>query len=434
MPPDDICRRMREDWDRRAREDARYYVAFGRRGQDDEEFFATGRDLARGLARELDRLPPSSPRARRALEIGCGLGRLMLPLAPLFGEIHGVDVSEEMVRRARENLARIPHAHVHLTGGADLAAFADESFDFVYSYAVFQHIPSRDVVFAYLHEARRVLKPDGIFRFQLNGLPPAEQPYDTWQGVRISASEIAEFAREQDFQLLALEGVLTQYQWVTLRKRPRGWHANLLARKPAAKAAIRRITSAHGSEPAVPCRGRFAAASLWIEVLPDDADLNTLQVAVAGHGARLTYLGPSRYGLRQLNFELPAGTASGLQPLELNWLGRPLAPHATVRVIPAPPAVPRVVSVTDGIDLLAGTQIRSRSVQLTLEETEHPERLQIFVDDAPIHEREIFCADPRPPIHQISFRLPETLPPGRHRLQAQLERRRFPPVWIEVLA
>ena len=46
--------------------------------------------------------------------------------------------------------------------GRDLAAFADESFDLVYSYAVFQHIPSRDVVMQYLREARRVLKPGGL--------------------------------------------------------------------------------------------------------------------------------------------------------------------------------------------------------------------------------------------------------------------------------
>ena len=65
--------------------------------------------------------------------------------------------------------------------------FPDEKFDFVYSYAVFQHIPSRDVVFQYLREARRVLKtgrhpalPD-----QRAAAARAKQ-YDTWSGVRIS--------------------------------------------------------------------------------------------------------------------------------------------------------------------------------------------------------------------------------------------------------
>ena len=44
-------------------------------------------------------------RALRALEIGCGPGRLMKPLSRNFGEIHGVDVSDEMVRLAREREA-----------------------------------------------------------------------------------------------------------------------------------------------------------------------------------------------------------------------------------------------------------------------------------------------------------------------------------------
>src|SRR5271169_5583169 len=161
-----LCRRMREDWNERARTDAKYFVAFGRRNQDEDEFFATGSDLALGLTQQFLRLPPRpAPRCRRALEIGCGLGRLMRPLSAQVGEIHGVDVSDEMVRGARERLSGIPNAHVHRSGGADLAGFDDESFDLVYSFAVFQHIPSREVIFGYMREACRVLAPGGVFWF-----------------------------------------------------------------------------------------------------------------------------------------------------------------------------------------------------------------------------------------------------------------------------
>ncbi len=106
----------------------------------------------------------------------------MKPLSRHFGEIHGVDVSDEMIRLARERLSDIPHAHVHATNGASLAQFADESFDFVYSYAVFQHIPSRDVVLEYMREIRRVLKPGGIFHGQFNGLA-IRGDTNTWSGV-----------------------------------------------------------------------------------------------------------------------------------------------------------------------------------------------------------------------------------------------------------
>src|SRR5436305_1925772 len=127
---------MREEWNARAREDAHYYVAFGRRGQDDAEFFDTAKDLVRELESEIKRLPPAAEGAgRRALEIGCGPGRLLRPMSRHFSEIHGVDVSDEMVVRASHKLADLANVHVHAASGSDLALFADAWFDFVYSYA-----------------------------------------------------------------------------------------------------------------------------------------------------------------------------------------------------------------------------------------------------------------------------------------------------------
>ena len=156
----DVRERMRADWNERAREDAHYYAAFGRRDQDGNEFFAAAADLIRNLEDELKRFPQAiPPSARRALEIGCGPGRLMRPMSRHFGEIHGVDVSDEMIAQARLNLHNIPNAQLHHTSGSDLSLFPSDRFDFVYSYAVFQHIPSTEVVFSYLRETVRVLKP-----------------------------------------------------------------------------------------------------------------------------------------------------------------------------------------------------------------------------------------------------------------------------------
>src|ERR1700680_3440876 len=191
-----VSERMRRDWNDRAQEDAHYYVAFGSRDQDEEGFLATAADLVQLIEAELKRFPKkANRRAWRALEIGCGPGRLMKPLARNFGEIHGVDVSDEMIRLARERLRGIPHAHGHATNGASLAQFADSSVDFVYSYAVFQHIPSREVVLEYMHEICRVLKPGGIFRGQFNGLPHSAIP-NPWSGVVFSADEIGRSRRE----------------------------------------------------------------------------------------------------------------------------------------------------------------------------------------------------------------------------------------------
>src|SRR5947209_5050124 len=81
MEDPQVLDRMRSDWNERASEDAYYYVAFGRREQDDEEFFSTAGDLVKGLTSEFKRLPGRGA----ALEIGCGPGRLMRPLSRQFG-------------------------------------------------------------------------------------------------------------------------------------------------------------------------------------------------------------------------------------------------------------------------------------------------------------------------------------------------------------
>src|SRR4051812_15667156 len=200
-----VSQQMRADWNERARQDAYYFVAFGRRGQNDEEFFATAADVVRNLEAEMKHLSPGAGRLGKALEIGCGPGRLMRPMSWNFGEIHGVDVSDEMIRLAQEKLDKVPNAFPIHNDGTGLGCYKEDFFDFVYSYAVFQHIPSREVVFNYLTEARRVLKQDGILRCQINGLPPSARRYDTWGGVRISAEEVASFASDNDLQLLAIE-------------------------------------------------------------------------------------------------------------------------------------------------------------------------------------------------------------------------------------
>jgi 2-polyprenyl-3-methyl-5-hydroxy-6-metoxy-1,4-benzoquinol methylase len=134
---------MRVDWDRRAAEDAYYFTAFGRRGQTETEFFDTAGEVLLWLRGESRHLGPHRARAARFLEIGCGPGRLMRPLAAECGEIHGVDVSEGMLRLAPHHLNSVPNAFLHRNSGDSLADFESAGFDFVYSYAVFQHILRR---------------------------------------------------------------------------------------------------------------------------------------------------------------------------------------------------------------------------------------------------------------------------------------------------
>jgi ubiquinone/menaquinone biosynthesis C-methylase UbiE len=420
----EVPAQMREDWNARAREDAGYYVA-------------TATETVNSLENELRRVPAKSRASWKALEIGCGPGRLLRPMSRHFAEIHGVDVSDEMVTLAKEKLRDIPNAHAQVCDGARLTAFADASIDFIYSYAVFQHIPSREVVLEYMREVQRVLKPGGLARLQLNGLPRSlDDQYTTWSGARFGATEILEFAQQRDLQVLALEGASTQYMWTTWRKHTAGWSVAQDQRAFAElHTRIRRITNSDSSEPLAPSRGRFASISIWVEKLPPDAGLQHLRVTIGESQGHVTYIGPAdNVGLQQISVVLPELEATGLLPVELRWMETPIAPSTTLRVIPPGPSVPRIRSVTDGVNLVAGTRIETRTVKLTMEEIAKPFEIEASVNGRPVVGLEYFCVDPRPQAFEVNFHLPEDLPPGDYPLEVRIGRRRMAPVALHVVA
>jgi len=441
---EEVTEQMRRDWNARAREDTGYYVAFGRREQSDAEFLASAGDVVRRLGNELRRIcgrgasPAAGVSGLKALEIGCGPGRLMRPMARRFLELHGVDVSDEMIARAKERLGDVPNAHPHVSDGSTLAMFGEENFDFVYSYAVFQHIPSREVVFEYLKEARRVLKTGGIACFQFNGLPRTAAAPNTWSGIRIDSHDLLEFAASHDFQVLALDGASTQYLWTTWRKRDAGWFTaqqQPLEGGLPADFRVRRITNAYSSEPLATSCGRFAGISIWTENLPPDAGLHHLRVIVGNSvGTVIAIQPPDSGGIQKVAVQLPELEATGLLPVEILWRECLIAPAATIRVIPPGPSVPRIQSVTDGINLTASGVIETRLVKVTFEDLTHPEEIQASIEGHFAMDLEYFCTDPRTQRFEIDFRLPEEIGPGEHTLELHLGKRKFPHIILEVTA
>ena len=418
MKPTEVHDQMREEWNERAREDAHYFVAFGRRDQDDEEFFSTGSGLVGELVKELKRLPSDKPPGQlRALEIGCGPGRLLRPMSRFFAEIHGIDVSDEMVALARQKLAGVPNAFPHHAGGSDLAQFPDRYFGFVYSYAVFQHIPSAEVVFSYLRETLRVLEPGGIARLHINGLPKTSKTYTTWEGVRISAAEVRQFAAEQGVELLALTGVDTQYMWTT-------WRKPTQVAAAAAPTAISAVTNAFSGEQAVPASGRLACAALSIENLPGGADLNSLTVRIDGKRGEACYIGPEAHNhLTQVNVFLPPGVRTGILSVTVELHGKPIAPDAWVRVIPPGPAVPRLTAISDGVNLMSPQHIDSGLMKATLEEVDDISAFAATVDGLPVTGIDTFRTDPLCERWEVNFEIPRKLQHGGHVLDLHLGRR-----------
>lgn len=158
--------RLRNDWDALAKQDALWAILTdGRKtrgGWDVAEFLQTGEiEIATvmGCLAEIGCLPDSDG---AALDFGCGVGRLTQAMARRFAACVGVDISEEMIRKAA---ALNAYAHCsYMTSATERLPVADESFAFVYSNIVLQHVPRR-LALGYLREFVRVLEPGGVLVF-----------------------------------------------------------------------------------------------------------------------------------------------------------------------------------------------------------------------------------------------------------------------------
>ena len=167
---------QRREWDEIGRLDALWGILSDPAKQhgrwDLDEFLATGREEVEAVLETGMRW--SLPERRdRALDFGCGVGRLTRALAAHFGSATGVDISEVMVSRARALHADTPACAFEILGDGGLAVFPDRCFDCIYSRIVLQHIPDRLATEAYLREFVRLLRVGGLLVFQLPAsLPP----------------------------------------------------------------------------------------------------------------------------------------------------------------------------------------------------------------------------------------------------------------------
>ena len=132
---------------------------------DSNKFFQLGREEIDGVMAYLENLGQTVPRGK-ALDFGCGLGRLSQALADHFSEVEGVDIAESMVAAAR-NYNKHGHRVQYRVNVVDhLQCFSDDSFDFIYSNITLQHIPP-EASTNYIREFTRVLRPNGVAIFQI---------------------------------------------------------------------------------------------------------------------------------------------------------------------------------------------------------------------------------------------------------------------------
>ncbi|MCL4517913.1 MAG: class I SAM-dependent methyltransferase [Thaumarchaeota archaeon] len=129
-----------------------------------DEFFANGRVEASEVERHIKSSHPKVPR-RRALDFGCGVGRVTQGLSAYFEEVVGVDISPRMIELAKRHDGSSKCAFI-ANPRPDLSAFPDGTFDLVYSNITLQHM-DRHLIELYMKEFLRVVSSDGVVVFQL---------------------------------------------------------------------------------------------------------------------------------------------------------------------------------------------------------------------------------------------------------------------------
>ena len=213
-------------WDRAAQEDARWYIATA-----SDPFFERGRRDADELV-AFSGLQPSKDKT--LLEIGAGAGRMTHRFAELYGRVLALDVSEQMLRLGRGNLAGVGNVEWVLGSGADLAVIPDGCVDDVFSYITLQHVADSAAVLCYLEEAGRVLRPGGRGALQVRHPGPLPRMIDVaghlvhvaqgrrvwsaaWRGTRISARRLLQAASRSGAQV-ELRPRGHRHLWVLLRR------------------------------------------------------------------------------------------------------------------------------------------------------------------------------------------------------------------------
>ncbi|HEX4246068.1 MAG TPA: class I SAM-dependent methyltransferase [Acidimicrobiales bacterium] len=162
------------------------------RGGDRNEFFQTGEEFVTFLLGQCYGLG-LIPHSERALDFGCGVGRVTAPLCDRFDSVLGLDVAASMVDTARKLHADRPHCRFEVHGGDDLSGYGDGSFDLVVSVLVLQHLSSEQAILRYLGEFVRVLRPGGALVVQLPSKvppPPTLPPWSTRDGLRKRAAPL----------------------------------------------------------------------------------------------------------------------------------------------------------------------------------------------------------------------------------------------------
>lgn len=148
---------MKTAWNSRAENDAYHYIETN---IDRKRFFEVGEERAAILIDPVLSEFGIGKSGEVAVDIGCGLGRFTRVLGRRFAKAIGIDVSDHMIAQAKATASGLHNLEFFVSDGVSFPQ-PGNSADFVWSYEVFQHMPSNEVVEANVRETARILRPGG---------------------------------------------------------------------------------------------------------------------------------------------------------------------------------------------------------------------------------------------------------------------------------
>jgi len=162
------------------------------------------------------------------LDIGCGPGRVLVPLAEQGIEITGLDTDVDVIAALASSVEHIPNAHTRI-GSAERLPFDDNSFDTVLCFSTLCIVPNPETA---LREITRVLKPSGSAIIELHGSDNAS--FDYWRkyyadlsvclhGYRLS--EAKDLLRAHGFTISRIHGfgLMRALYYLPWTKALKGW-------------------------------------------------------------------------------------------------------------------------------------------------------------------------------------------------------------------
>ena len=106
-----------------------------------EEFFKSGVIYIDKMIQTIRKHIEPTFTIKEALDFGCGVGRLVIPLADVAKNVTGVDVSDSMLKEAKKNCNAQSIKNVVLFKSDDALSLLKGKYNFIHSFIVFQHIP-----------------------------------------------------------------------------------------------------------------------------------------------------------------------------------------------------------------------------------------------------------------------------------------------------